>query len=84
MSRLVIVVPAGRRAEGRAVLLGDDGRTRLAPVPVLAIADARAAARHGNPQRSFCRPFGDTPAGSYLIAGALPPASGRRPGRSAV
>src|SRR6185437_6749517 len=82
MSKLVIVVPVARRREGRAVLLGDDGRTILAPFPVLAIADARAAARHGNPGRDRRRPYGDTPSGSYVVAGALPPAAGRRARRA--
>src|SRR6185437_10427164 len=81
MSKLVIVVPVARRAEGRAVLLAEDGRTILAPFAVLAIADARAAARHGNPGRASRRPFGDTPTGSYVVAGALPPALGRRSGK---
>jgi hypothetical protein len=73
MSKLVIVVPAGRRAAGRAVLLGSDGKLRLAPVRVLATAAGSAAARHGNPGRDWRRPYGDTPAGSYVVAGALPP-----------
>ena len=73
MSKLVVVVPVGRRAAGRAVLLGNDGRVRLPPFRVVATASGLAAARHGNPDRSSRKPFGDTPAGSYVIAGALPP-----------
>ena len=80
MSKLVIVVPAGRSAEGRAVLLGDDGKARLAPFPVLATAGRASAVRHGNPERDWRRPFGHTPTGSYLVAGALPPGHPARSG----
>jgi hypothetical protein len=70
MSKLVIVVPTGRRTCGRAALLGGGGELRLVPFRVLATADGPAAARHGNPGRDWRRPFGDTPTGSYAIAGA--------------
>jgi hypothetical protein len=73
MSKLIIVVPAGRRAAGRAVLLGSDGKPRLPPFRVLATASTTAATRRGNPSRDWRRPFGDTPTGSYVVAGALPP-----------
>ncbi len=78
MSKLVIVVPAGRRAAGQALLLGDDGKPRLAPFPVLATAAAGPAARHGNADRNWRRPFGHTPPGSYVVAGALPPGDASR------
>src|ERR1700734_889908 len=78
MSKLVVVVPVGRRAAGRAVLLGEDGSSRLAPFRVLATASGSAAARHGHPHRSRGKPFGDTPTGTYVVAGALPPGEGDR------
>jgi hypothetical protein len=78
MSKLVIVVPVGRRASGRALLLGSDGRVRLAPFRVLATASGSAASKHGNPARDWRRPFGHTPTGSYVISGALPPGSAAR------
>jgi hypothetical protein len=73
MSKLVIVVPVGRRRAGRALLLGGDGRTWLGPVRVLATASSWRASRHGNPDRDWHRPFGDTPTGSYVVGGSLPP-----------
>src|SRR5579871_5297597 len=73
MSKLILVVPAGRRSAGRGVLLGRDGRVRLAPFRVLATASASAASNHGNARRDWRRPFGHTPTGSYVVAGALPP-----------
>ena len=76
MSRLVIVVQTGRRAAGRAVLLGDDGTPRLKPLPVLATASDAAALRHGNPDRDWRRPFGDLPTGAYVVVRTLPPANG--------
>ncbi len=79
MSKLVIVVPVGRHAAGRAVLLGNDGKLRLAPFRVLATSSGSAATRHGNSERDWRRPFGDTPTGSYLVAGALPPSAGAQP-----
>ncbi len=78
MSKFVVVVPEGRRAAGRGVLLGENGRVRLGPLAVLATASDAVAARHGNPERDWREPFGDTPTGSYVIAGALPPGAARR------
>src|SRR5277367_6070253 len=79
MSKLVVVVLVGRRAAGRATLLANDGRLRLAPFRILATASRSAAARSGNPERDWRRPFGHTPTGSYVVAGAVPP-SRPRPG----
>jgi hypothetical protein len=76
MAKLIIVVVAGRRAAGRGVLLGSDGKLMLAPFRVVATASAAAAARRDNPSRDWRRPFGDTPTGSYVVAGALPPGAG--------
>ncbi len=78
MSKLVIVLPVGRTAAGRAVLLGDGGEVRLGPFPVLGTASNVAAARHGNAARDWRKPFGDTPTGSYVLAGALAPDGARR------
>ena len=61
MSKQIIVVPAGRRAAGRAMLLGGDGKPRLAPFRVLATASTTAATRRGNPSRDWRKAFGDTP-----------------------
>ena len=73
MCKLIVVVPVGRRASGRAVLIGNDGRLRVTPFRVLATASSSAAARRGNPGRDWRRPFGHMPTGSYVVAGAIPP-----------
>ncbi|HEY1697024.1 MAG TPA: hypothetical protein VGG39_32920 [Polyangiaceae bacterium] len=81
MSKLVIVVPAGRRRCGRALLLGSDGSTRAGPLRVLATASGWAAKRHDNEARDWRKPFGHTPTGSYLVAGSLPPGVAPHPRR---
>src|SRR5580692_9138226 len=73
MSKLVIVVPVGRGRAGRAVLLGDDGRTRFGSIRVLATASAWVASQYGNAGRDWQRPFGNAPTGSYVVGGSLPP-----------
>ena len=73
MSTLVFVVPRGRAYCGRAVLLGRDGAVRAGPFRALATAGARVAKRLGNADASPLRPFGHPPAGSYVVAGSLPP-----------
>ena len=73
MSKIVLMVPTGRRTCGRGALFGDDGRMSLGPFRILATANARIAAKHGNPERDPRLPFGHTPAGSYVVAGSLPP-----------
>ncbi len=73
MSRLVVVVPAGRGAAGRAVLLSDAGKARLGPFPIVATASRAAAIRNGNPERDWRKPFGSLPTGTYVVAGAIPP-----------
>ena len=79
MSKLVIVPPAGRATVGRGVLLGERGQAEvLGPFRVLGTASESAASRNGNPGRDWRKPFGDTPTGSYLVAGALPPSAKRR------
>jgi hypothetical protein len=82
MSKLVVVVPVGRAAVGRGVLLGEDGQIRLGPIPVLATAGDVVAAHNGNPRRDWQKPFGHTPTGSYAVAGAVPPGASRRGKRS--
>ena len=74
MSKLVIVVPVRRRRAGRAVLLGNDGHARLGPIRVLATASSWVASQYGNGARDWRRPFGDSPTGSYVVGGSLPPA----------
>ncbi len=83
MSQLVIAVPPARDACGRAVLLGDDGATRMASFRVLATASRRVARRHDNPDRDRMRAFGHPPSGTYVVAGSLPPSfhQRRRPKR---
>jgi hypothetical protein len=53
MSNLVIVVLTGRRRCGSAVLLGNDGKTLVPPLRVLATASEAAAVRFGNPHRDW-------------------------------
>ena len=73
MSTLVFVAPRGRAYCGRAVLMGSDGAVRAGPWRALATAGARVAKKHGNPDASPLQPFGHPPAGSYVVAGSLPP-----------
>ncbi len=83
MSKLVVVVPRTRAYCGRLALVGGDGAIRHGPVRVLATASRRVARRHGNEACDPLRPFGHPPAGSYVVAGSLPPgyAHPRRPRR---
>lgn len=78
MARLVIVVPATRDYCGRATILAADGHALLAPFRLLATASVRVAARHGNPSCDPQLPFGHPAAGSYVVAGSLPPGSRHR------
>jgi hypothetical protein len=73
MSTLVFVVPRGRAYCGRAVLMNRDGTVRAGPFRALATAGARVARKHGNADASPLRPFGHPPAGTYVVAGSLPP-----------
>jgi hypothetical protein len=86
MSTLIVAVPAGRGALGRAVLLGGDGAPRLAPITVAATASRSAAAHHGNPRCDHRSLFGHIPTGTYVVTGALPPdgSARRRGGRRSV
>ena len=81
MSKLVIVVPARRHRCGRALLLGDDGATRLGPFRVLATASKWAAKKHGNEARDWRKRFGHPPTGTYVVGGSLPPGMTPRPRR---
>ncbi len=81
MSKLVIVVPEGRRYAGRALLLGEDGALRCGPLPVLATASGWAARRHDNPTRDWRRPYGHPPTGCFVVAGSLPPGVAPRAAR---
>ncbi len=81
MSKLVIVVPQGRRYAGRALFLGEDGALRFGPLSVLATASGWAARRHGNPTRDWRRPYGHPPTGSYVVTGSLPPGAAPRAAR---
>lgn len=73
MSKLVIVVPKGRRFCGRASLFGNDGAQRAGPFRVLATASVRVAKKRGNPTASPLQPFGHPPQGTYFLAASLPP-----------
>ncbi|HSQ66768.1 MAG TPA: hypothetical protein VLM85_26295 [Polyangiaceae bacterium] len=73
MSTLVFVAPRGRAYCGRAVLMGRDGAVRAGPFRALATAGARVAKKHGNADTSPLLPFGHPPAGTYVIAGSMPP-----------
>jgi hypothetical protein len=73
MSRLVMMVPASRRACGRAILFSGAGRALVGPFRVLATASRRAARKHGNPTCDSKLRFGHPPAGTYLLGGSLPP-----------
>lgn len=81
MSKLLIVLPAARDYCGRAVLLSGSGARLLGPFRVLGTASRSVSRRNGNPGCERRLPFGDPPAGSYLLAGSLPP--GPRPRRAA-
>lgn len=82
MSKLLVVLPTARDYCGRAILLSGRGARLLGPFRVLGTASGHVARRHGNPGRERRLPFGHPPAGTYLVAGSLPPASRpRRPGR---
>lgn len=73
MSKLVIVVPKGRKFCGRSILFADDGERRAGPFRTLATASVRVAKKHGNAGASPLRPFGHPPEGAYVLAASLPP-----------
>lgn len=82
MAKLIVIVPADRKACGRALLLSVAGVALLGPIRVLATASRRVARRHGNPTCSPHLPFGHPPSGKFLVTGSLPPGFlHRRPGR---
>ena len=80
MSKLVIVVPKGRKFCGRGSLFGRDGVQRAGPFRTLATASVRVAKKKGNADASPLRPFGHPPQGTYVLAASMPPgwAHGKR------
>ena len=82
MSKLLMVVPGDRARCGRALLVTAGGDVKVGPFRVLATANRKVARRHGNPRRDKLRPFGHPPAGTFLLAGSLPPGVTPNPKRA--
>ena len=78
MAKLLIVLPTARDYCGRGVLLSGSGTRLLGPFRVLGTASRRVSRRNGNPDHDRRLPFGDPPAGTYLVAGSLAPATRKR------
>ena len=64
-------------------MMSRDGRVLAGPFRLLGTANARVAGKHGNPACDPLLPFGHPPAGTYVVAGSLPPSftHPRRPRR---
>lgn len=78
MAKLLIVLPTARDYCGRGVLLSGNGSRLLGPFRILGTASRNVSRKNGNPSHDRGLPFGDPPAGTYLVAGSLPPASRKR------
>jgi hypothetical protein len=70
--KIVVNLPADRSGYGTLQLLDGDGVGVAGPFGVLGMADQKTAEKRNNKDRSPILPFGDTPAGSYRVAGFVP------------
>lgn len=66
--RLRAVLPTNRWLAGTLMVEDDSGSVVLGPFPCRGKADGYIAGVHSNPDRDPTRPFGDHPAGLYLIS----------------
>jgi hypothetical protein len=68
---IAVELPSDRGRAGRLSIKNDLGQVVAGPWPVLGKADGLTAARRNNSTRSTVLPYGDTPAGTYLVTGAF-------------
>jgi hypothetical protein len=69
---IIVELPKDRRGYGTLKLVDAEGISIAGPFKVFGMADPSNAADHQNTQRSPLLLFGDTPTGSYQVAGFLP------------
>ena len=75
---IVVSLPEDRARYGKLIVLDDKMRVVGGPWWVSGVADAAMAARAGNPARLATRRFGNTPLGTYVLAGRGRPADQER------
>ncbi len=76
MPRIVVRLPENRDRPGTIHLENNLGLIVAGPFPVLGRSNSRDAGRSNNPSRDPLRPFGDTPAGQWLVSGWIPTGTG--------
>jgi hypothetical protein len=75
---LRIELPANRDYTGKITLLDNNGQIIAGPFEVCGRSGDELATEHGNPSRATTLPYGDTPLGTYRIAGFVSTGPGTR------